>query len=79
MQGHSTTDYVLSESIGSVFSTGFISDDRHDGQGGCKGCENSLHVSAQGPPAPLLDSGHMAGRGGMGGLFEALASPKAAG
>lgn len=26
LQGHSTTDYVLSESIGSVFSTGFVSD-----------------------------------------------------
>lgn len=34
LQGHSTTDYVLSESIGSVFSTGFVSDNIVNGGGG---------------------------------------------
>lgn len=51
LQGHSTTDYVLSESIGSVFSTGFVSDNimMVGGGVGCKGCESSGLVSAQGP------------------------------
>lgn len=34
LQGHSTTDYVLSESTGSVFSTGFVRDNIGTGEGG---------------------------------------------
>lgn len=49
LQGHSTTDYVLSESIGSVFSTGFVRDNIGRGGVRCKGCDSRSLVSAQGP------------------------------
>lgn len=51
LQGHSTTDYVLSESTGSVFSTGFVRDNiGTEGRGvRCKGSDSRSLVSAQGP------------------------------
>lgn len=80
LQGHSTTDYVLSKALTPVFSTGFVSDNGCDREGGMQRMWKQQYRCACPGPAWLqlftaLDGGHMAGSGDLGSLLKALTSP----